>query len=122
MANTKHVLAVALAAATLAFVLANVIGGMAVLVAGLAPVFGIGSVVLAATAFVVSWKRRSFLIAGLLGTSGVIFMMPAVTALGDFSVIVFPGPILGVIFGMAIFGLGAAKGIGTARTVAVASK
>jgi hypothetical protein len=30
-------------------------------------------------------------------------------------VIVFPGPILGVIFGLAIIGMGVAKGIRTAR-------
>jgi hypothetical protein len=96
--------------------------GTAVLVAGLAPEFGIGSVVLATAAFVVSWQKRSFLIAGLLGASGIIFMIPAVTALGDFSVIVFPGPILGVVFGLVVFGLGVAKGIGTARIVTVASR
>ncbi|HEX6067271.1 MAG TPA: hypothetical protein VFZ05_00595 [Nitrososphaera sp.] len=58
----------------------------------------------------------------MLAASGIAFMMPAVTALGDFSVIVFPGPILGVIFGLAIFGLGVAKTIGSARKAIVAAE
>jgi hypothetical protein len=112
--NLKHILAVGLAAATLALVLINVIGGVAVLRAGLAPVLGISAIALAVAAFVVSWKQRSFLVAGLLAASGIIFMIPAVIATGYFAVIVFPGPILGVIFGLAILGLGVAKGVRTA--------
>lgn len=52
---------------------------------------------------------------GLLAASGIIFMIPALIATGYFAVIVFPGPILGVIFGLAVLGLGVAKGVGTAR-------
>jgi hypothetical protein len=112
--NLKLVLAVGLAAATLALVLINVIGSVAVLRAGLAPVLGISAIALAVAAFVISWKQRSFLVAGLLAASGIIFMIPAVIATGYFAVIVFPGPILGVIFGLAILGLGVAKGVRTA--------
>ena len=55
--------------------------------------------------------------------TGVIYMIPALVALAsiNFAVIVFPGPILGVIFGLAILGLGAAKGVRTARTAVVAA-
>ena len=115
--NLKLVLAVGLAAATLALVLINVIGSVAVLRAGLAPVLGISAIALAVAAFVISWKQRSFLVAGLLAASGIIFMIPAVIATGYFAVIVFPGPILGVIFGLAILGLGVAKGVRTATAV-----
>ena len=117
MTNSKLVLAVGLAAATLALVLTNVIGGVAVLAAGLAPVFGISAIVLATAAFGVSWKQRSFPVAGLLAASGIIFMIPAVIATGYFAVIVFPGPILGVIFGLVIFGLGMSNGVRTARAI-----
>jgi mannitol-specific phosphotransferase system IIBC component len=70
----------------------------------------------------VSWKQRSFVVAGLLAVAGIIYMIPGLVALAsiNFAVIVFPGPILGVLFGLAVFGLGAAKGIGTARVVTAA--
>lgn len=82
----------------------------------------ISSLVLSAAAFAVSWKQRSFLVAGLLAAAGVIYMIPGLVALAsiNFAVIVFPGPILGVIFGLIVFGLGVAKGIRTARAVTVA--
>jgi hypothetical protein len=113
--NLKLVLAVGLAAATLVLFLINTIAGVAVLRAGLGPVLGIGAIVLAVAAFVLSLKQRSFLVAGLLAASGIIFMIPALIATGYLAVIVFPGPIYGVIFGLAILGLGVAKGVGTAR-------
>jgi hypothetical protein len=113
--NLKLVLAVGLAAATFVLFLINTIAGVAVLRAGLGPVLGIGAIVLAVAAFVLSLKQRSFLVAGLLAASGIIFMIPALIATGYLTVIVFPGPIYGVIFGLAILGLGVAKGVGTAR-------
>ncbi len=124
MINSKHVLAVGLAAATLALVLTVVVGGPAVLQrAGLAMVFIISAIALATAAFVVSWKQRSFPVAGLLAASGIILMIPGLIATGYLAVIVFPGPILGVIFGLIIFGLGVAKGIKTARsTTAVTAR
>jgi len=119
MTNSKLVLAAGLGSATLTLVLANVLGGVQVLQAGLAQVFGISAVMLAAAAFVVSGKQRSFVVAGLLAASGVIFMIPALIATGYLAVIVFPGPVLGVIIGLGIFGLGVAKGIRTARAAVV---
>jgi hypothetical protein len=114
--NSKLVLAVGLAAATLALVLINVLGGPALLQsAGLAAVVVISAIALAAAAFVVSWNQRSFLVAGLLAASGIILVIPPLIATGYLAVIVFPGPILGVIFGLIIFGLGVAKGIRTTR-------
>jgi hypothetical protein len=124
MTNSKHVLAVGLAAVTLALVLTVVVGGPAVLQrAGLAMAFVISAVALAtAAAFVVSWKQRSFPVAGLLAASGIILMVPGLIATGYLAVIVFPGPILGVIFGLIIFGLGVAKGIKTASTAVVTAR
>jgi hypothetical protein len=114
--NSKLILAMGLAAATLALVLTNVLGGPALLQsAGLAAVVVISAIALAAAAFVVSWNQRSFLVAGLLAASGVILVIPPLIATGYLAVIVFPGPILGVIFGLIIFGLGVAKGIRTTR-------
>ena len=81
---------------------------------GLAVVVVMGAITFAVAAFVISWKQRSFVVAGLLAASGIILMIPAIIATGYFAVIVFPGPILGVIFGLVIFGLSVAKGIRTA--------
>lgn len=136
MADTKHQLSIGLAAATFAVVLPFlqgvlllVVPGFASMVtqAGLAPILGawfgpvvpIISVALAAAAFVVSWNYRSFLVTGLLAASGVIFTVTSMIATGFFAVVEVPGPILGVFFGLAILGLGVAKGIRTAKATAV---
>jgi O-antigen/teichoic acid export membrane protein len=116
MSNTKLTLAVGLSAATLALVLTNVLGGPALLQsAGLAAALVISAIALAAEAYALSRKQRSYPVAGLLALSGIILMIPATIATGYFTVIVFPGPILGVIFGLVILGLGVAKGISSAR-------
>ena len=121
MTNLKLVLAVGLAAATLALVLANTVGGV-VLRTELVPVLGIGAIPLAVAAFVVSWKQQSFLVAGLLSASGIISMIPGLIATGYLSVIVFPGPIFGVIYGLGLFGLGVAKGLTTASTAVITAR
>ena len=118
--NSKLVIGVGLAAAALAFFLTNAIGGLALLRTagpGLAPVLGIGAIVLATAAFAVSWKQGSFLVAGLLAAGGTTFAISGLIALANinFAVIELPGPILGVILGLPILGLGIAKGIRTAR-------
>jgi hypothetical protein len=121
--NSKLVIGVGLAAAALAFFLTNAIGGLVLLRTvgpGLAPVLGIGAIVLATAAFAVSWKQGSFLVAGLLAGGGTTFAISGLIALANinFTVIEFPGPILGVILGLPILGLGLAKGI---KTVSMAS-
>ena len=115
MTNSKVILAVGLAGATLALVLTNTVAGV-VLRTGLVPVLGIGAVPLAVAAFVLSWNHRSFVVAGLLVASGIIGMIPGLIATGYFAVVVFPGPIYGIIYGLGIFGLGAAKGIRMIRS------
>lgn len=112
MTNSKLVLAAGLAGATLVMLLAVTLGGGA-LRAGLAPWPGIGAIVLATAAFVVLWKQRSPLLAGLLAASGITGIIAGVINTGYFAVIVFPGPILGVIIGLGILGLGMTKGIET---------
>jgi hypothetical protein len=98
-----------------------------------APVFVISAIVLSTGAFVISWKQRSFLGAGLLAASGVIFMLHPLTSIftihpqmamatGHSAVMVVPGPILGIISGLGILGLGVAKGIRTGRITVAAAK
>ena len=119
MKNLKHTLAVGLSAATVGICIVNAFGNVAVTFkVGPTPVFSIVAMALAAGAFIVSWKQRSLLVAGLLSASGIIFMIPALNAMGySFAAITFPGPILGVIIGIVIFGLGVAKVVMAAKTV-----
>jgi hypothetical protein len=120
--NSESALAVGLAAATIALVLTLVVGGPAVMQGtGVAMAFVISAIALAVAAFIVSRNQRSFLVAGLLAASGAILMIPALIATGYLSVIVFPGPILGVIFGLIIFGLGVVSGIRTTRNAIAAT-
>ena len=120
--NSKLLLSIGLAAATLALVLTVVVGGPAVMQgAGVAMAFVISAIALAVAAFIVSRNQRSFLVAGLLAASGAILMIPGLIATGYLSVIVFPGPILGVIFGLGIFGFGVVSGIRTTRNATAAT-
>lgn len=133
MADTRYALSIGLAGATLAVVLPFLQGVLvavpgfapAVVQSGLAPalslwfgpVIPLTAVALAAGAFAASWRRRSFLVAGLLAASGIVFAATSTIATEFFAVVVVPGPILGVLFGLAIFGLGAAKGVMSARRI-----
>ena len=97
----------------------NILGSPATLPAGgLAVIVVTSAIVLAAAAFVVSWKQRSFLVAGLLAASGIILM---ILPLANMNFLI-PGPIIGVIVGVVILGLGVAKGIGTAKAVTVSPR
>ena len=91
---------------------------------GLAVVVVTSAILLSAAAFVVSGRRLSFLVPGLLTTSGIILMILPLLALvnANFVVIAFQGPIVGVTIGLVIFGLGVAGGLRTIRTAAAAAK
>ena len=84
--------------------------------AGFAAVILMVVIPLAAAAFIVSWRQRSFLVAGLLAASGVILMILPLANM-NFAI---PGPIIGVVVGLGIVGLGVIKGIRTASAVMVA--
>lgn len=86
--------------------------------AGYAVVVLMGVIPLAVAAFVVSWNQRSFVVAGLLAASGVILMILPLANMN----FVIPGPIIGVVVGLAIFGLGMAMGIRSARPTAVTAR
>ena len=95
----------------------NILGSPATLPAGGLAVIAVASAIaLAAAAFVVSWKQRSFLVAGLLAVSGIILMVLPLANMN----FVIPGPIIGVIAGLVILGLGVVKAVRTATTITVA--
>jgi hypothetical protein len=115
MTSPRGALAVSLAAATLAVFLAVIAMGGA-LRAGLAPWPGIAVVAMATAAYVLSRGERSFLVAYLLGASGVVGTVYGLAATGFLAAATFPGPIFGIIIGLPLLGLGVAKGIEAART------
>ena len=95
----------------------NILGSPTTLPAGgLAVNVAAGSITFAIAAFVISWKQRSYVVAGLLAASGVILMILPLANMN----FVIPGPIIGFILGLVILGLGVAKGVRTARAVTVA--
>jgi hypothetical protein len=95
----------------------NILGRPATLPAGgLAVIVVTTAIALAAAAFVVSWKQRSFLVAGLLAASGIILMILPLANMN----FVIPGPIIGVIAGLVILGFGVTKAVRTATTMTVA--
>jgi hypothetical protein len=112
--SSKTILAVGLAAATLVvFVVVIAMGGA--LRAGLAPWPGIGVAVLAIAAFSVPRESRSFVVAGLLATSGVVGVVYALYRTEFLMAISFPGPIFGIILGLPILGLAVAEAAGATR-------
>jgi len=137
MTNLKYILSVGLAVATALAALPFFIGGALLYVQGLAPlilqagivpgtgpawfvpVVPVGVLGLATAAFVISRRQRSFFVSGLLAVSGILLMVSSLIATGYLTMIVLPGPIIGVIIGLGILGLGIVKSIRTAKSAMV---
>jgi hypothetical protein len=97
----------------------NILGSPKTLPAGgLAVNVVAGAITFAIAAFVISWNQRSYFVAGLLAASGIILM---VLPLANINFMI-PGPIIGVIVGLMILGLGMAKAIRTAKPVTIATR
>src|SRR5919198_5616027 len=140
MTTSKYKVSIVLTAATLAIVLYPLAESMKLVVPGIgptlaqvgivpgseppwvAPVAGIVAIALSATAFVISWKQKSFLVTGLLCASGIVYTTGTLIAVAYLFGPVIPGPILGAISGLGILGLGIAKGVKTVRTTAVIAR
>jgi hypothetical protein len=116
MTNTKLRLAQGLAIVStgLFFIfLINTFGGVPPVGPGL--IFPVLGEILGAATFILSWRQKSVLISSMLLVGGTILAVNAMIATRFFAILVFPGPITGVILGVSIVGLGIAKSIGTAR-------
>jgi hypothetical protein len=123
MTNSKLRLAQGLAIAATIAILINTFGGLPPTPVRL--LFAVTGVLLAAAAFGVSWGQKSVLISALLLISGTLVTVNAIIATRNFSIIVFPGPIIGVILGLVLLALGIAKSLSTAtkiRTEATTSR
>lgn len=108
--DSKLVIANVLAGTALALVAVYVIASPQTILP--ANVVGISTLVMSIGAFVLSLKKRSYLVPIMLSTIGVIH---TVFAIKDFWVNESLGTIIAFIFGLATIGLGVAKGVGTAR-------
>jgi hypothetical protein len=123
MANSKLRLAQGLAIAATIAILINTFAGLPPTPVRL--LFAVTGVLLAAAAFGVSWGQKSVLISALLLISGTLVTVNAIIATRNFSIIVFPGPLIGVILGLVLLALGIAKSLSTAtkiRTEATTSR
>ena len=121
--NSKLRLAQGLAIAATIAILINAFGGLPPTPVRL--LFAVMGVLLAAAAFGVSWGQKSVLISALLLISGTLVTVNAIIATRSFSILVFPGPIIGVILGLVLLALGIAKSLSTAmkiRTEATTSR
>ena len=123
MTNSKLRLAQGLAIAATIAILINTFGGLPPTPVRL--LFAVTGVLLAAAAFGVSWGQKSVLISALLLISGTLVTANAIMATRNISILVFPGPIIGVILGLVLLALGIAKSLSTAtkiRTEATTSR
>jgi hypothetical protein len=76
---------------------------------------GLIALTLAGAAFGISSNHRSFLVAGLLSATGILYTIHLAPFLGDHSIIAFPGPVVGLFIGHLILALEIVKGIESAR-------
>jgi hypothetical protein len=123
MTNSKLRLAQGLAIAATIAILINTFEGLQPTPVRL--LFAVTGVLLAAAAFGVSWGQKSVLISALLLISGTLVTVNAIIATRNVSILVFPGPIIGVILGLVLLALGIAKSLSTAtkiRTEATTSR
>lgn len=125
--STKHIVSVFLATATLALVIPPVVESLNFvlpsfrallaqigIVTGseaiwIPPVFGTTATVLGISAFIVSWRQGCYLTTGLLVASGIIYTIGSLLTTLYLIGLVIPGPILGVISGLGMLGLGIAR-------------
>ena len=113
--NSKLRLAQGLAIAATIAILINAFGGLPPTLVRL--LFAVMGVLLAAAAFGVSWGQKSALISALLLISGTLITVNAIIATRSFSILVFPGPIIGVILGLILLALGIAKSLSTTMKI-----
>src|SRR5215213_2951983 len=115
MTNSKLRLAQGLAIAATIAILINTFGGLPPTPVRL--LFAVTGVLLAAAAFGVSWGQKSVLISALLLISGTLVTVNAIIATRNFSFLVFPRPIIGVILGLILLALGITKSLSTATNI-----
>jgi hypothetical protein len=117
-ANPKLRLAQGLAIAATIAILINALLGISPTQVRL--LFAGTGILLAAAAFGVSWGQNPVLISVLLLISGALLSVNETIYTINFSILVIPGPIIGVILGLVVLGLGIAKSINIATKMRIA--
>lgn len=122
MTNSKVVAAIALAGAAFVLALVDALAGgslpLDVATGGI--VFGLTTIAFSTTAFFISLKNKSVLVSALLVASGIVITLHGVTETRNLTIIYFPGPILGFLFGLWVIALGIVKSVRTGLALASA--
>lgn len=113
MSNSKLVIAKGLAGAAFVLALVDAVWSDSLLVdvATGGIIFGLSTISFSTAAFFISLRKRSLLVSALLVAGGIVITAHGVIETRNLTVIYFPGPILGVMFGLWVLALGVAKGI-----------
>ena len=93
--------------------------GLSTMVRGM--IFGFGAVALATGAFFVSMNERSILVSILLIVTGILMGIAGVVSTRGLTLIVFPGPIIFLFFGVGIIALEIVKSIRTRNARIISS-
>lgn len=88
--------------------------------------FEVPALVLSAASFGFSWNKPSIIVSMVLLITGILMVVDGI-AIGTryLSIVTVPGPIIGLLYGLAVLALGTAKGLMTAaamKTVHLAEK
>jgi hypothetical protein len=76
--------------------------------------FGLPTLALSAAAFALSWKRPSIIVPIMLIVTGASMVWDGITIGTRYlTILVLPGPVIGLIYGVIVLALGVAKGIMT---------
>ena len=115
MTSSRVTVAAALAGATLVLALVDALAGgslpLDVATGGI--VFGLTTIAFSTTAFFISLKHKSILVSALLVASGIVITLHGVVDTRNLTIIYFPGPILGFLFGLWVITLGIVKSVRT---------
>ncbi len=122
MTSSRVVAATGLVGAALVLALVDALAGdsLPIDVATGGIVFGLTTIAFSTAAFFISLKKESVLISALLVASGVVITLHGLAETRNLSVIYFPGPIMGFLFGLWVVALGIVKSIRTGLAVTAA--
>lgn len=122
MTNSKVVAAIALAGAAFVLALVDAVAAssLPIDVATGGIVFGLTTIAFSTTAFFISLKNKSVLVSALLVASGIVITLHGVAETRNLTIIYFPGPILGFLFGLWVIALGIVKSVRTGLALASA--
>ena len=119
MTSPKVVAAAGLAGAALVLALIDALAGSSlpldVATGGI--VFGLTTIAFSTAAFFISLRKESVIVSALIVASGIVITLHGLAETRNLTVIYFPGPIMGFLFGLWVIALGIVKSIKTGLAV-----